>query len=139
VAGGATVSSAAPLERIPVHVRAGSIVPFGPDLQYTSEKAADPIALYVFAGADGHFELYEDDGSSYAYESGGFTRIPIAWNDATSTLTLGAREGAYAGMLASRTFDIVVVRPPKAVPAGMAATYDRTVTYDGAAAELVLP
>jgi alpha-D-xyloside xylohydrolase len=138
IAGGATVTSAAPLERIPVHVRAGSVVPFGPELEYTSQKAADPIALYVFAGADGGFELYEDDGSSYAYEGGAFTRIPITWNDASSTLTLGAREGAYPSMLASRTFDVVVVRAGKAAPAGMAAP-DRTVTYDGSALDVVLP
>jgi len=138
VAGGGTVTSAAPLDRIPVHVRAGSVVPFGPDLEYTSQKAADPIALYVFAGADGRFELYEDDGSSYAYESGAFTRIPITWNEASTTLTIGAREGAYPTMLASRTFDIVVVRAGKAVPAGMAAP-ERTVTYDGSAVDVVLP
>jgi alpha-D-xyloside xylohydrolase len=139
VTGGAARMTAAPFDAIPVHVRAGSIVPFGPELQYTSEKPADPIVVFVYGGAGGGFELYEDDGASYGYESGAFARIPLTWNDATSTLTIGAREGTFPGMLASRSFQLVLVRGGKAVPFGFTPTPDKTVTYDGTAQDVVLP
>ena len=99
-----------------MHVRAGSIVPVGPELQYTDEKPADPITLYVYAGADGAFTLYEDDGVSYGYEKGAFATIPIRWEDATRTLTIGKREGIFPGMLARRTFQVVLVRRDRPVP-----------------------
>ena len=137
--GGASLTVEAPLDRIPVHVRAGSIVPFGPELMYTSEKAPDPITLYVYSGADGSFELYEDDGATYGYENGAFTRIPLNWNDATSTLTIGAREGSYPGMLASRTFEIVLVSADKPAPFSFTPTADKSVTYDGSAVSVTLP
>jgi len=139
IAGGASMTAPAPLDEIPVHVRAGSIVPFGPELMHTGEKAPDPITLYVYAGADGAFELYDDDGATYAYEDGAFSRIPITWNDAASTLTIGTREGSYAGMLATRTFELVVVRSGKAVPFDFAPIADRTVTYDGTAIDVMVP
>ncbi len=82
---------------MPLFIRAGSIIPFGPELQYTGEKPADPITLYVYAGADGAFTLYEDDGLTYGYEKGAFARIPIGWDDAAKTLTLGKREGQRLG------------------------------------------
>jgi hypothetical protein len=100
---------------MPVHVRAGSIVPFGPELQWTGEKPADPVTLFVYAGADGAFTLYEDDGLTYSYEKGAFARIPLRWNDAAGTLTIGKREGSFPGMLASRTFEVVLVGKTKPV------------------------
>jgi alpha-D-xyloside xylohydrolase len=107
--GGRTIDAPAPLETMPLHVRAGSIVPFGPHLQYASEKAADPIELRVYRGADGRFELYEDEGDGYAYERGVFATIPIAWSEAKRTLTIGARRGAFPGMLERRSFHVVFV------------------------------
>jgi len=139
IPGGASMTAPAPLDTIPVHVRAGSIIPFGPELMHTGEKAPDPITLFVYAGASGAFELYEDDGATYAYEDGGFARIPITWNDAASTLTIGAREGSFDGMLATRTFELVLVRSGKAVPFGFTPTPDQTVTYDGTAVDVMLP
>jgi alpha-D-xyloside xylohydrolase len=139
VSGGASVTADAPLDVIPVHVRPGSLVPFGPELSYTSEKPADPITLFVYAGRDGSFELFEDDGESYGYETGEFSRIPLSWNDATSTLTIGAREGSFPGMLASRTFEIVLVRAGKAVPFSFTPTSDASATYDGTALDVVIP
>ena len=132
-------TAAAPYDAIPVHVRAGSIVPLGPELQYTAEKPADPITLYVYAGADGAFTLYEDDGTSYRYERGASARIPIAWDEATRTLTIGAREGSFPGMLARRRFAIVDVRRDRPVPFSFEPNVDRTVEYDGAAQSIVLP
>ena len=99
--------SPAPFDAIPVHVRAGSIVPFGPELQYTDEKPADPITLFVYAGSDGAFTLYEDDGVSHDYEKGAFATIPLRWHDASRTLTIGKRQGSFPGMLARRTFQVV--------------------------------
>ncbi|HET7841579.1 MAG TPA: TIM-barrel domain-containing protein [Terriglobia bacterium] len=108
VASGAPVDASAPYDAIPIHVRAGSIIPFGPEIQYTSEKA-DPITVFVYAGANGSFDLYEDDGLTYNYEKGQFSRIPIRWDDAKQTLTIGEREGSFPEMLPERTFNIVLV------------------------------
>jgi len=139
VAGGATIDAPAPYERLPLHVRAGSIIPLGPELQYTDEKPADPITLVVYAGADGAFTLYEDDGVSYGYEKGAWARIPIRWTDATRTLTVGAREGSFPGMLADRTFKVLVVSKDRAVPFSFAPAADRTIAYTGEAIEARLP
>jgi alpha-D-xyloside xylohydrolase len=127
---------AAPLDAIPIHVRAGSIVPFGPDLQYTDEKPADPITLFVYAGKDGAFTLYEDDGVTNGYENGAFATIPLRWQDATRTLTIGKREGTFPGMLGRRTFQVVLVRRDRPVPFSFGPKPDRTVTYTGDAASV---
>jgi alpha-D-xyloside xylohydrolase len=147
-----TITADAPFDAMPLYVRAGSIVPFGPDLQYTSEKAADPITLYVYEGADGAFALYEDQGTTYDYERGAFTIIPLRWNDAKKTLTIGARSGGFPGMLAERTFQVVLVgsgsssatgamRPAKTMGRegfSFAPTVDKTVTYKGVALDVTL-
>ena len=87
-AGGQKIIADAPYERMPVFVKAGSIIPFGPELQYTSEKPADTITLYVYTGADASFNLYEDEGTNYNYEKGAFSVIPIKYNEAIKTLRL---------------------------------------------------
>jgi alpha-D-xyloside xylohydrolase len=138
IAGGQTVDAPAPYDAMPLHVRAGSIVPFGPELQWTGEKPADPVTLFVYAGADGAFTLYEDDGLTYDYEKGAFSRIPLRWNDATGTLTIGKREGSFPGMLAQRTFEVVLVAKGKPVGFSFEPKPDRTVRYDGAEAEVEL-
>jgi alpha-D-xyloside xylohydrolase len=138
VAGGQTIEALAPYDRMPLHLRAGSIVPFGPELQWTGEKPADPITLFVYAGADGAFTLYEDDGLTYGYEKGVFSRIPIRWADATATLTIGKRQGVFPGMLAARTFDVVLVGKGKPVGFSFEPKADRTVRYEGAALEVRL-
>jgi alpha-D-xyloside xylohydrolase len=130
--------SPAPFDTIPVHVRAGAIVPVGPELQYTDEKPADPITLFVYAGSDGAFTLYEDDGVSNGYERGAFATIPLRWNDATRTLTLGKRQGAFPGMLARRTFQVVLIGPGRAAPFSFTPKPDRTVTYTGDASSVRL-
>ncbi|HTQ49486.1 MAG TPA: TIM-barrel domain-containing protein [Candidatus Acidoferrales bacterium] len=107
--GAQTISAPAPYDAIPIYVRAGSIIPTGPDLQYTGEKPADPITLHIYAGADGRFTLYEDDGLTYDYEHGGFATIPLVWDDARHTLTIGEREGKFRGMLKERTFNAVLI------------------------------
>jgi alpha-D-xyloside xylohydrolase len=106
VEGGARVKAAAPLNRMPLYVRAGSIIPIGPDIQYTGEKPDAPITFYVYTGHDGAFTLYEDAGTDYGYEKGAFASIPVAYNDATGELTIGARKGEFPGMVRKRVFKI---------------------------------
>ena len=109
VEGSRTMTVSAPYERMPLYVRAGSIIPFGPEMQWSDEKPADNIRLYVYAGRDADFTLYEDDGVTYGYEKGSFAKIPMHWDDASRTLTIGAREGSFPGMLDSRIFTVVIV------------------------------
>jgi alpha-D-xyloside xylohydrolase len=130
-AGRQTIDAPAPYDSMPLFVRAGSIIPFGPELQYTGEKPADPITLYVYAGADGTFTLYEDDGLTYGYERGASARIPMRWNDATKVLMIGRPEGSFPGMLTERTFKIVFVTRDKPVGFSFTSTADRTVRYTG--------
>ena len=137
-AGGKAIDVAAPYDSMPVHVRAGSIVPTGPEIQYTGEKPADPIVLWVYAGADGDFTLYEDDGLTYGYEKGASARIPLHWNDATQTLTIGKREGTFPGMPKERTFDVVVVSKAKPVGFSFTPKADKSVRYAGAAVDVKL-
>jgi alpha-D-xyloside xylohydrolase len=129
--GGQTVAADAPLDRLPLYMRAGSIVPVGPEQQYIGEKRDAPITLYVYSGANGHFSLYEDDGHTYGYERGEFARIPIDWNDASRTLTIGARAGSYSGMASSRTFTVVLVTPQSS--SGYGAAANNPITYTGSA------
>jgi alpha-D-xyloside xylohydrolase len=136
--GGRTIDAPAPYDALPVHVRAGSIVPFGPELQYTGEKPADPITLRVYAGADGTFTLYEDDGLGYGYEKGAFSTIPLRWNEARRTLTIGRREGSFPGMLRARTFDVVLVSKKKTGGFSFEAKADRRVLYQGKPVETKL-
>jgi alpha-D-xyloside xylohydrolase len=131
VASGASIEASAPYDRIPIHVRAGSIVPFGPEIQYTTDKKSDPITLFVYRGANGTFDLYGDDGLTYNYEKGEFARIPMRWDDAAQTLTIGQREGSFPEMLANRTFDVVLVSKTKPVPFSFTPKVDRSVSYKG--------
>ena len=96
----------APYGRIPLFVRAGSILPLGPDMQWCDEKAADPVELRIYPGADASFTLYEDDGVSYAYEKGAYSTIPLYWDDDAGVLTIGDRAGSFPGMLAERHFQV---------------------------------
>ena len=109
--GGQRIVADAPYERMPLFVKEGSILPFGPELQYASEKPADPIRLYVYTGGDASFTLYEDEGTNYNYEKNAFSNIPITYNEKDKTLTIGQREGSFKGMLQHRTFEVFVVTP----------------------------
>ncbi len=137
--GGREIDAPAPYDSLPLHVRAGSIVPFGPELQWTDEKPADPVTLVVYAGADGAFALYEDDGSSYGYEKGASTRIPLRWDDGAHTLTIGRREGAFPGMLSDRTFEMVLVDGTRPVGFSFTPKADRSLRYRGEPLTVRLP
>jgi len=131
VEGGRAIDAAAPLERLPLYVRAGSIVPMGPDVEWASEKPADPMELRVYRGANGEFTLYEDENDNYDYEKGVYALIPFSWNEAGGVLTIGTRTGRFPGMLKSRTFRIVFVG--KGHGGGIEPTHrpDRLVHYAG--------
>jgi alpha-D-xyloside xylohydrolase len=128
---GQSINAAAPYDGIPLYVRAGAIIPTGPDLQYTMEKPADPITIHVYAGANGDFTLYEDGGLDYRYENGAFSRIPLKWDDATKTLTIGARSGTFKGMLNSRTFNVIVISNTRPIAYDSTQQPDKTVSYSG--------
>lgn len=129
--GGQTLEAAAPYERMPLFVRTGSIIPLGPELQYTDEKPAKELTLFVYAGADASFELYEDEGTNYNYEEGKFGTITLTYHDKTSELRIGAQRGSFEGMLTRRRFHIVYVRPETPQGADTPARVTQTVTYTG--------
>ena len=118
--GGQNVTIETSLDRVPMFVRAGSILPLGPEMQYVGEKSWDNLEVRVYPGADGTFTLYEDEGDNYNYEKGQFATILFQWNDRTRTLTIGSRQGSYKGMLLNRQFII-------AMPDGQT----KQVSYDG--------
>ncbi|WP_300763148.1 TIM-barrel domain-containing protein [uncultured Bacteroides sp.] len=118
--GGQNLKVTTTLNKIPLFVRAGSIIPIGPDVQYTNEKKWDNLIINVYPGADGTFTLYEDEGDNYNYESGAYTEIPMTWNDTSHTLTIGSKKGSYNGMLSERKF---TVRTPNG--------NEKTITYKG--------
>ena len=106
--GGQSVTIQATLDQVPMYVRAGSILPLGPEMQYVGEKSWDNLELRVYPGADGSFVLYEDEGDNYNYEKGIYSTITFQWNDKSKILTIGARQGSYPGMLQQRQFTIVL-------------------------------
>ena len=129
--GGRALNSAAPLERIPLYVRAGSIVPMGPDEEWSDQKPADPMELRIYPGADADFTLYEDENDTYNYEKGVCSTISFHWNDAKQSLTIGERKGNFPGMLMERVFRIVVVRENHGIGVEPDATPDKTIRYSG--------
>ena len=106
--GGQSVTLSTPLDLVPMFVRAGSILPLAPEMQYVGEKDWSELELRVYPGADGSFTLYEDEGDGYNYEKGLYSLIPISWNDRSRTLTVGDRKGEYPGMLSERSFTVVL-------------------------------
>ncbi len=128
--GGQTINALSPYERMPVYVKEGSIIPFGPEIQYTGEKPADPINLYVYTGKDATFTLYEDEGTNYNYEKGAFSTIKMNYNEATETLTIESRKGSYPGMPGKRIFNIIRVDKIKPTPLNFELT-EHTINYEG--------
>ena len=106
--GGKEITKETTLDVIPLYVKAGSIIPVGPQVQYATEKPWDHLELKVYAGANGYFILYEDEFDNYNYEKGAYTEIPISWDNASRKLTIGARKGAYEGMLKNRKFTVTL-------------------------------
>jgi alpha-D-xyloside xylohydrolase len=117
---------------------AGSIVTLGPEIEYAVEKTADSIEVRVYRGADGAFDLYEDEGDSYRYEQGAYTSIPMQWNEATGTFTIGERVGKFTGMVERRQFRVVLVAPGHGVGEEGSKLANATVEYSGKKIEIAL-
>ncbi len=128
--GGQQITVDVPLDEIPVFVKAGSVVPIGPKVQYASEKTYDNLEIRIYKGADGSFTLYEDEGDHYNYESGSYSTIQFHWDDAIQKLIVGKRKGEYPGMLNKRKFRVVIVSEENGIGTEVSQA-DKEVMYDG--------
>ena len=129
--GGQEIKADAPYEKMPVYVKEGTILPTGPSLQYTSEKPADPLTLFVYTGKDASFSLYEDEGTNYNYEKGALATIDFNYNEAAKSLTIEARKGSFKGMLQNRTIRVVLISAKQAKPLEFDQKADHEVKYSG--------
>ena len=131
-AGGQTILADAPFDKIPVYVPEGAILPVGPEMEWSDQKKAELIDLYVYAGKDGSYTLYEDEGTNYNYEKGKYATIDIQYNDAQKTVTIGARKGSFDGMLQKRRFNVVLVNAAKGQGVSLdKAPKGKMVSYSG--------
>jgi len=128
--GGIEIKADAPIDLIPLFVKAGSVIPMGPFIQYSTEKA-DPIEIRIYRGADGTFTLYEDENDNYDYEKGIYSTIDFIWQDSNKRLTIGAAKGKYPGMLETRIFNIVLVSRGHGAGIGVAKNFDKVIHYSG--------
>ncbi|GAA6432754.1 glycoside hydrolase family 31 protein [Bacteroides intestinalis] len=129
--GGQMVTKEVPIDIIPLYVRAGSIVPFGPKVQYSTEKKWNNLEIRIYPGADGEFVLYEDENDNYNYEKGAYSTIKFTWDDANRTLNIADREGTFPGMLKSRKFNIVVVDKENGTGSAQSTKFTKSVSYGG--------
>lgn len=137
--GGQKLTVDAPYERMPLFVKEGSIVPFGPEIQYTGEKQADAITLYVYTGKDAEFTLYEDEGVNYNYEKGAFGTIQLKYSEESGKLVIGEAKGSFDGMLKSRTFNIVWVGKQNPKAYDLTRKPDATINYESSTVEIARP
>ena len=119
-------------------MREGAIIPFGPEMQWSDEKAPKLINLYVYGGQDGEFQLYEDEGTNYNYEQGKYATIDIRYDDTRHTVTIGPRQGSFPGMLLHRRFNIVYVTKEKPQPLNLQNPQGQLVDYSGKALTIQL-
>lgn len=128
--GGQTVTADTPVDIVPLYVKSGSIVPFGPKVQYSTEKKWDNLEIRIYPGSDGEFLLYEDENDNYNYEKGIYSTIKFNWNEVEKTLTINERKGNFSGMLKSRKFSIILVKPNQTI-ADNSTEITKTVSYGG--------
>ncbi|HXK19018.1 MAG TPA: TIM-barrel domain-containing protein, partial [Polyangiaceae bacterium] len=138
VAGGNKITADAPLSQLPLYVKAGSIIPMGPMIQYATQSI-DPLEIRVYEGKDATFTLYEDEGDSYNYETGKYATIELSWSESAKQLTISAPAGSYPGMPTTRTFNVVFVAANHGAGLGVTATPDQVVAYNGAATVVKAP
>jgi alpha-D-xyloside xylohydrolase len=131
IVGGQEVAKVTRIDEIPLYVKAGTIIPFGPQVQFVSEKRWDNLEIRIYPGADGEFTLYEDENDNYNYEKGAYSTITFKWNDAQKKLTIEERKGAFTGMLTQRQFNIALVAKGKNSGMDKANVYDKVVRYAG--------
>ena len=120
-----------PIDVLPLHVRAGSILLLGPVVQYAAQQTTAPLELRVYPGADADFTLYEDENDNYNYQKGAYATIALHWNEKTQQLTIGRRAGRYPGMATARSFRVVFVGKGQGAGDGPAAKTARVVPYQG--------
>jgi alpha-D-xyloside xylohydrolase len=106
--GGQTILADAPIQKIPLFVRSGSILPIGPEIQFADQSTDEPLGLYIYTGQDAEFELYFDEGDNYNYEKGEFATVRIVWNEALQRLTLQERNGTYPGMKSAISLNVTL-------------------------------
>ena len=131
VKGGEKIKVDAPYERLPLFVQEGTILPIGPEIQYTDQKPADPITLFIYSGRNAGFTLYEDEGTNYNYEKGSYSTIGFSYNEVKKEVTINERKGEFSGMLKTRTFNIVLISKEKPVAFDPASANGKTVIYSG--------
>ena len=131
IEGGQRLVVDAPYEQIPVFVREGAIIPFGPEMEWSDQKPAELINLYIYAGQNGSFQLYEDEGTNYNYEKGKYATIDIIYDDATRTVSFSARKGQFPGMLKNRQFNVVLISKDAPQPLNLDSPAGKLVTYNG--------
>lgn len=129
--GGKTINKEVPIEIMPLFVKAGSVLPLSPKVQYAEEKKWDNLEIRVYPGADGEFTLYEDENDNYNYEKGIYSIITFSWNDAKKVLTINERKGSFPGMLSERKFNIVLVSKTNGTGLEPIENYDTVITYNG--------
>jgi alpha-D-xyloside xylohydrolase len=128
--GGIIIEAVAPINTIPIYIKEGSIVPTGPDIQYSTEKT-DPITINVFTGTNGNYKLYEDENVNYNYEKGAFSEIEFSYNESEHSLTIGKRKGKFDGMLSERMFRVVWITKDKKCNLQFNNKPDAEVSYNG--------
>lgn len=128
--GGQTITTQSPLDKLPIFVKAGSIIPMGPEIEYATQSV-DPLEIRVFKGADGNFSMYEDEGDSYNYQKGKYSVIPFTYNEASKELTIGNRTGSFNNMLAERTLKIVWVDKDYGTGINIPIDFSTKVNYNG--------
>jgi alpha-D-xyloside xylohydrolase len=138
IEGGQRLVVDAPYEQIPVFVREGAIIPFGPEMEWSDEKPAELINLYIYAGQDGSFQLYEDEGTNYNYEKGKYATIDITYDDAAKTVSFGARKGQFNGMLKNRRFNVVLISKDAPKALNLDNPEGKMVNYNGKAVSVQL-
>lgn len=131
IEGGREINRECPISIMPLYIKAGSILPLGPKVQYTSEKKWNDLDICIYPGANGEFTLYEDEFDNYDYEKGAFTSIRFTWDDANRTLTISDRNGSYPGMLKNRRFNLTVMKPGKQNAETVMIKADKKVSYSG--------
>ena len=131
LAGGQSIDAPAPIDKMPLYVRAGSIVPMGPVMEYATERPADTLEIRIYPGADGSFTLYEDENDTYRYEKGQFAVTRLDWKDKKRELIIDDTHGSFPGMLKHRVFHIVLVKEGQGVGGGPATAFDKTILFSG--------
>ena len=133
ISGGKSVNKETPIDIMPIYIKAGSILPIGPKVQYAKEKKDAPLEIRIYPGKNATFTLYEDEGDNYNYEKGNYSTIDFKWDDSTSTLSIGQRNGNFNGMLKKRTFKVVLASTESGIGMEENSPQSKTINYNGKA------